>query len=528
MKKLSVYQWLRTRSPGWVVLLLVPAVASGGLWLPRQTAAADVKATGVLVQETFTGATAGDAFHAVGAACLTGAARGADPGEGGHPLGGCPAGATGPVPPDNAAPDGYLRLTDASDDQSAAVLHDQALPSAHGLDVTFEQWQYGGATVPPADGISFFLVDGAASLTRPGAFGGSLGYAQKLPDGHPGGPFLPGAGRGYVGVGLDVLGHFLGDGERRGDGCAVRSPAGTVFRNPAPGPNMITVRGPGNGTEGYCFLAATTGSLATTGPWPSTLPGELHGPTATLPPGSIPEEAETLLEPSRRTVNVHITPAPDPVLTVSVDFNDGNGLQEVLSAPAPEPVPPTYKFGFAASTGQFTDVHLLRNVSVSTVTEPPPLGLVRQVPQDPPLPADLPAGTAVPYEYVVTGNGGTTVTGLAVTDSVVPRITCPRTALAPGGSITCTGTRAVTGADAERCAISTTATATGTSDGTAVTSPTATLTTPACGNEPPEPRPGPTEPCREPGGLCGGRPAPAPRPEPHPEPQARPVADPAS
>jgi hypothetical protein len=34
-----------------------------------------------------------------------------DPGT--HPLTGCPA---GPVPPDNAAPNGYLRLTDASND----------------------------------------------------------------------------------------------------------------------------------------------------------------------------------------------------------------------------------------------------------------------------------------------------------------------------------------------------------------------------------------------------------------------------
>lgn len=150
---------------------------------------------------------------------------------------------------------------------------------------------------------------------------------------------------------------------------------------------MVTVRGPGNGTEGYCFLTATTDNFSTTGPWESTLPGQLHGPTTEVPADATPEEAEALLEPSRRTVTVEISPAPDPVLTVSIDFHDGNGTQQVLSSPAPQPVPDTYKFGFAASTGLFTDVHLIRNVSVHPAAELPQLNLVKQVSQDPAPPA---------------------------------------------------------------------------------------------------------------------------------------------
>ncbi|MFJ5680178.1 hypothetical protein [Streptomyces sp. NPDC093097] len=374
------------------------------------------------------------------------------------------------MPPPNGAPHGYLQLTDASNDQSGAVLYNQALPANEGLNVTFDQWQYGSTTPnTPADGISFFLVNGDTALTQPGAFGGSLGYAQKLPNDDPNATFLPGVDRGYLGVGLDVLGNYFGDWEHRGNGCPNRSPAGTAFHVPAPGPNMVTVRGPGDGFEGYCFLTATTSNFTTTGPWPSTLPGKLQGPLTTLPPGVTPAEAETALEPSRRRVHIELTPAPNPVLTVSIDFNDGTGSHQVLSTPAPTPVPPTYKFGFAGSTGSFTDVHLIRNVDVTSDQPLPELNLVKQVRQ--PLPGDLVAGTQVPYDFVVTNSGTTDITDLAVNDPKIGPVSCPTTTLASGHTVTCTATYTVTAADVRHGSIDNTATATGNSNGTPVTSP---------------------------------------------------------
>ncbi|MFD5724508.1 hypothetical protein ACFWMT_00185 [Streptomyces sp. NPDC058368] len=430
-----------------------------------------------LLDETFTQATAPE-FTGVGSACLTGA-PGADalPGPGNHPLAGCTVG-VGPEPPNDAAPRGYLRLTDSSNDQSGAVLYNHALPADDGLDVTFDQWQYGTTTgaIAPADGISFFLVDGEAELTHPGAFGGSLGYAQKLPDDDPNADFLPGVDRGYLGVGLDVLGNYFGDWEHRGNGCPPdrRSPAGTAFHVPAPGPNMVTLRGPGDGIEGYCFLTATTSNFSTTGPWPSTLPGQLHGPTTEV--SGDPVQAEQDLEPSRRRVHVVITPAPDPQVTVSIDFNDGNGSRQVLQTDAPAPVPATYKFGFAASTGLFTDTHLIRNVTVRTERPLPRLNLVKQVVQ--PLPGDLTAGTQVPYEFVVTNAGGTTIDDLAVDDPKTGPVACPVTSLAPGETVTCTATYTVTPADVANGSIDNTATATGTSGGETVTSPPSSETVP--------------------------------------------------
>ncbi|WP_443135063.1 DUF7507 domain-containing protein, partial [Kitasatospora sp. CB01950] len=377
----------------------------------------------------------------------------------------------------DSSPFGYLRLTDSSNDRNAAVLFDQALPAGNGLDVTFDQWQYGSTTpVTPADGISFFLVNGDVSLKHPGAFGGSLGYAQKLPDDDPGLSILPGVDGGYLGVGLDVLGNYFGDWEHRGNGCPTRSPAGTGFRIPAPGPNMVTVRGPGHDVEGYCFLTATTGNFSTTGPWPSTLPGTLQGPLTSLPVGVTPSEAQTLLEPSRRRVHVHLTAAPAPVLTVTIDFDDGTGPHQVLSAPAPQPVPATYKFGFAGSTGLFTDVHLIRNVVIGTDRPLPELNLVKQAHQ--PLPADLTVGSQVPYDFVVTNSGSVPVDNLGVNDPKVGSVSCPVTVLQPGETVTCTATYAVTAADVAAGRVVNTAVAAGTADGDPVESPPSTETVP--------------------------------------------------
>ncbi|MBD0708002.1 MULTISPECIES: DUF11 domain-containing protein [unclassified Streptomyces] len=434
------------------------------------------RATGSpLVDETFSRATAPE-FTGVGASCLTGAPTGgAPPPSGSHPLGGCAPSAVGPVPPNSADPYGFLRLTDSNHFQSSAVLYNHAIPAGQGLDVTFDQYQYGSTTpARPADGISFFLVDGAASLTHPGAFGGSLGYAQIREGDNPNVPMQPGVDHGYIGVGLDVYGNYFGDGESRGNGCAHRSP--TMESWPPPAPNMITLRGPGDGTIGYCFMTATTDNLTTTGPWPSTLPGQLQGPTTVMPGGITPQDAAELLEVDRRRVNVHITSGAAPLLTVSVDFNDGTGPHQVLSTPAPLPLPSTYKFGFASSTGANTDVHLVRNVVVHSADPLPELNLVKQARK--PLPADLAPGDQVPYDFVVTNSGTTNITELVVTDPKIGAVTCPTTMLSVGQTITCTATYTVTAADAAAGSIVNTAVATGSSDGDTVTSPPSSETVP--------------------------------------------------
>lgn len=173
-----------------------------------------------------------------------------------------------------------------------------------------------------------------------------------------------------------------------------------------------------------------------------------------------------------------MTVSPDtlPTITVEVDFNDGKGYQTVLSHTMTTPVPPTYKFGFAASTGAATDVHLIRNVAISTVTPLTQLNLVKQVDKTNPQPDSYKVGQTVPYQFLVTNSGAEPLRNVAVTDPNVSPITCPSTTLGavgnPDASMVCTGTHVLTAADPGADGTFTnTATATATSlDGTGVIS----------------------------------------------------------
>lgn len=469
------------------VAALAVCAASGSASAAPGGRGALLQATGpLLLDEDFTGSSAIAEFTAYGSACLTGAPVGAvAPGE--HPLIGCPAqGAPPPAfaglfpvsPPLGAAPNGFLRLTDALPDQSGAVLYDTPIQATDGVEITFEQWQYGGySTIPQfpgqtADGISFFLVDAAASLDAPGAFGGSLGYAKKLPDDNPANAIVPGVAGGYLGFGFDVLGNFYGDWEQRGAGCPADqlSPAGSAFLVPAPGANMVTVRGPvgADRTIGYCFLAATA-----TGPNASTLPGVLHGPT-TGPVSSDPVAAVAALDPSRRTVTMLLEPEPVHTITVFIDFHDGAGSQQVLSMVAPDPVPAAVKFGFAASTGAFTDVHLIRTLRMQAIDPEPALSLTKSAAAV--VPGDVAAGAQLRFSFVVANVGGGAIDGIAIDDPLVGAVDCPATTLAEGASMTCTALYTITAADVAAGSITNVASVGGDGRGGPVPPVTATAT----------------------------------------------------
>ncbi|WP_244931974.1 hypothetical protein [Nocardioides sp. W7] len=489
------------------------AVGLSVLTVSSGPAAAD---GGTYLEESFTGATVMPGFLGYGSACLTGAAAGA-PGPGDHPLAGCPLVRVGPVPPENAAPRGYLQLTDASNDQAGAVLFDVPIPATQGLTVTFEQWQYGTTTPTspsqaPADGIAFFLTDGTTTLDAPGAFGGSLGYAQKLPDDDPTRAFIPGVDGGYLGIGLDALGNYFGDWERRSNGCpsAGRSPAGSGLRRPEP--DKITVRGPGNDIVGYCFITSTSTNLdRTTGPWSSTLPFSLRNDLTVLPPG--PAAAEAELHAVRRTVTVTVTPAPNPQVGVAISRGDGTA-QQVLSFPAPDPVPESYKFGFSASTGLFTDIHLVRNVVIESVVPTPLLELQKRVLDDGPFRV----GDVVDFGYTATNTGLAAVDDLRVVDDKIDEVTCERSRLAartdaPANTTECRGRYRVRAEDVDYGRVVNVATATG--EGGGVTAPPVDATIRVVDDPSPDPTDptdptGPTGPTGEPTATSGPSGTPAP------------------
>lgn len=243
--------------------------------------------------------------------------------------------------------------------------------------------------------------------------------------------------------------------------------------------NMVTVRGPGDGTAGYCFLTATSNNLSASGPWATTLPGQLHGSLLTIPPGTSAADAALLLEPSKRTVTIEIAAIPDPQVIVLIDV--GAGPQQVLSFAAPQPVPATYRFGFAASTGAFTDVHLLRTVKVQAIDPLPALGLVKQLARETGPAPSYTTGDFIPFEFVMTNSGGSVISGITVIDPLVSAVACPATTLAIGESMTCTGNYLVTAADTARAYVVNTAIASGTGPGGQIDSPPAEVTTPLGG-----------------------------------------------
>lgn len=389
-----------------------------------------------IVDETFTGAFAADpAWTIQGDTCLTGAASGATPPAGAAPIPSCVAHRTGPVPPMGGAPNGYLQLTDAAGNRAGSILYNKPIPASAGVSVTFEQYQYGGNG---ADGIGFFLVDGSVSLTQTGGLGGSLGYAQRNQE--------PGVNGGYLGVGLDAYGNFFDDGENRGASCPVGQRSPTTATG-AIAPNVITLRGPGSGLTGYCWLNATVPKPITNPTHPGTT---LNGGTGTL-------RASTLAA-SKRLVNVQVTPvtAPDGAhVIVQVKYTDAGPWITELDIPAPANTPSTYKFGFSASTGGSNDVHLLRAARIDTINTLASLQLEKQIDRGlgrAPLPPIITVGTQIPYQYIVT-NTGVPVTGLFITDDQIAtaNITCDATSLttapAVGSSTSCHGIHTVTAAD---------------------------------------------------------------------------------
>ncbi|MEG4056034.1 MULTISPECIES: DUF4347 domain-containing protein, partial [unclassified Microcoleus] len=248
---------------------------------------------------------------------------------------------------------GTLRLTSNKFDEAAFVIYNNPISATEGLRVTFDFFAYNrGTAIYPsapqnspllgADGISFFLIDGTATPTKAGGFGGSLGYAQNNRDG-----IVPGIVGGYLGIGLDEFGNY----------SASQSGAGGRVGGPGQRPDSIGIRG--SESRAYNFLTS------------SVVPGGIDNQTATFRTAAN----------TKRTVQVTLFPANSPTfpnrLTVALDLN-GNGTfdagETLLDIPNLEPingkVPRTFKFGFAASTGGNTNIHEVNNVIVQSIDEP--------------------------------------------------------------------------------------------------------------------------------------------------------------
>ena len=263
----------------------------------------------VLYSEDFTGTnTEPGHWLAGGNACLTG-------GTGPDPSG--VSGCTSKTP--DKAGSGALRLTGNSNNETGFVLYQSPLDTGQGADIRFDMYQYHSLKAVGADGISFFLVDGTATPTVPGQYGGNLGYAA---DGAK--PGLQGA---IVGIGFDEYGNYSMAGAGHVGGFKDRQPGNIVARG-ATASNYAYIAGKKSPVDFY-FDKVTDRAKA-------KVPVEIEISTA-------------------NAMNVYVG---SKLVLGPLD------LSKVKGQPA---LPPTVKFGFAASTGAAAAIHEISGLSITTL-----------------------------------------------------------------------------------------------------------------------------------------------------------------
>jgi fibronectin-binding autotransporter adhesin len=221
---------------------------------------------------------------------------------------------------------GWLRLTDANGAGNEATFarYDTGFNAANAtIAAQFSFASYGGSG---ADGITFFLADASKPLSV-GAYGGSLGYAQKTG--------INGMNGGYIGLGIDEYGNYSAAAEGRVGGL------GTGLT-----PDSIALRGPGQGTTGYDYLGGT-----------GTLAAALDFPGASTPR---PTGANS------RTVQVVITATNQ--LTVYLQVGTTGQFLPLYSIDLSGYArPDSLVMGFTGSTGGSTNIHEIQNVNLTSV-----------------------------------------------------------------------------------------------------------------------------------------------------------------
>lgn len=240
-----------------------------------------------------------------------------------------------------------LRLTSNDYNLATAASLQRIFPASGNLvqvEFTYNAYQGGSGG---GDGIAVIFSD-AAVTPQPGAYGGSLGYAQRSG--------IAGFAGGWLGIGLDEFGNFSANSEgrvggpgRRQDSVAIRGSAGNAYR----------------------YLTGT-GSLT---------PGIDAGSTSSTPgPGH------------RYRISIDLRTAGRAWVTVERDVNGGSNYQpliapfDALQDAAQAPVPDNFVLSFTGSTGSARNIHELDDLQICA----------RQI---------LPVGQQIDhYEFVHAGN----------------------------------------------------------------------------------------------------------------------------
>ncbi len=295
--------------------------------------------------------------------------------------------------------DGWLRLTDSNGNEAGSTYYNLPINvGSLGIQVqfTYTTWnpQNGGA-----DGIGMFLFDGSTTPSQfvLGNVGGAQGYCAQ---GYNGYSTAPGLSNGVLGISLDDWGNFANAADRCYNGGE------TNGGHTSPYYPAVGLRGPGNGYQGYAWLAdnhnlpASTYSTSTTRPLASSFyrrvqlrvypdasassgyQVDLDWATAQGANGTLPAASaftQLLSAPYAFTSPTFPTGYSQPYTKTPASYNGVNkGATVKFSQPTTwNPLPPTVKFGFLGSTGGAENTHEIQDVFFTEGM--PDLGITQNV-----------------------------------------------------------------------------------------------------------------------------------------------------
>lgn len=346
----------------------------------------------LVISDNLTGASSSYNWMALNGACLTA-------GNGSGTIPACSGlayysgktlvgGTTGRLP--DAVGSGALRLTNGDttsgsngNSQNGAVVSNFTFPTNQGLQVTFTTVTYGGNGFggTGADGIGFFLADGAQPATV-GGLGGSLGYSCSNVNG-----VYDGVAGGYIGLGIDEYGNFTNGGDNTSSGIGagagrigLRGAGNTNWANlsttyskyyPSGGPSGVSVQTAVQNTCKAGYLYNYSGSSKTDSTGKVIGNGKRTNEQITYNYNYITSDDLSFSLANQQSTNMPVRGAATPVtyaltitqdglLSLSYSVNGGT-TQPVLTnqsiTASNGPLPASFRFGFSAGTGSGSNVH---------------------------------------------------------------------------------------------------------------------------------------------------------------------------
>ena len=242
---------------------------------------------------------------------------------------------------------GRLQLTPNLTNVSTSATLPGTFPAAGNMIIVeFKHYAYAGTS--GADGIALTLSDSSITPLA-GAFGGSLGYAQKTG--------INGFAGGWIGIGIDEYGNFSSNTEGRTGGSA----PGLIL-------DSVAVRGSGSGQTGYPYLFGTGTLSPGIDDASSSTPAFGHAYRLTVDARNYTWNGSTGTKTAIVSLDRDTTGTGNSYSALFTPFN------AYVANPSQANVPAYWKFSYTGSTGSSKNIHDIGSLKVCAQTFIPPAG----------------------------------------------------------------------------------------------------------------------------------------------------------